>query len=160
MNIAIERLKDNPQYLNNVVEWVFSEWGKNNYNYWYSWIKNSMTDSFLPQTYIILVDGNLAGTYSIWLCDLQSRQDLSPWFGGMYVDIGYRGRKYNGRKLGEYMQQDAINRAKEAGIESLYLFTQKNVDYYIKNGWNYIGDAIDEADEIVLLCEYNVKKLL
>lgn len=156
MNIIIENLCDYPEHIETVVNWLYSEWGNNNYSFWDSWVRSSIRKDRVPMTFVLLVNNTVAGTYSLWNCDIQSRQDLSPWFGGLYVDRAFRGKEFNGQKLGVMMQRHAIAKAAELGIEKLYLFTEKSPKYYIENGWVYVGTAYDEKDNIVNLCEYCV----
>lgn len=157
MEIRIEKLYDNQKYIKTVVNWLYSEWGDGNYNFWDSWIRSSIAPEGIPQTYVAFVDGMIAGTYSLWRCDLQSRQDLFPWFGGLFVDQNFRGKTYNGAKLGEIMLNDSYDRLKNLGYTQVYLFTEKSADYYIRNGWNVICDAPDEKDRPVRLCVREIK---
>lgn len=155
MKIRIENLRDYPQYINTVVGWIYSEWGNNNRRYWDSWIRSSLSEKEIPKTYIVFVDNNIVGTYSLWRCDLQSRQDLYPWFGGLYVSPEYRGKEIEGIKLGVRMQSHALKQVKELGYDKVYLFTEKNPKYYVANGWKVLSLIPDENDEDVTLCEYS-----
>ena len=154
--VKIENLANYSQYVSQVVDWLYEEWGDNNYKYWDSWVRNSIYNEDIPQTFIVLVNNELAGTYSLWRCDLQSRQDLFPWFGGLYVNPKFRGNIFNGEKLGVIMQRDAINRARSLGYKTIYLFTEKNPKYYNNNGWTSIGTTVDEKDNQVSLCKYDL----
>ncbi len=157
MDIRIEKLCDNKQYIKTVVDWLYSEWGDENYNFWDSWIRSSMAPEGIPQTYIVFVEGVIAGTYSLWRCDLQSRQDLFPWFGGLFVDTKFRGKKYDGGKLGEIMLNHSYYELKKLGYAQVYLFTEKSVDYYVRVGWEYVCDAPDEKDRPVRLCVRKIR---
>lgn len=154
MKICMENLRDYPQFINTVVEWIYSEWGNNNRRYWDSWVKSSLAENEIPQTYIAFVDERIAGTYSLWRCDLQSRQDLCPWFGGLYVSPEFRGKEIEGMKLGVRMQFHALQQVKKLGYNKVYLFTEKNPRYYVANGWKVLSLIPDENDEDVTLCEY------
>lgn len=155
MKICIENLRDYPQFIDTVVGWIYSEWGNNNRRYWDSWIRSSLSEKGVPQTYIVFVDDRIAGTYSLWRCDLQSRQDLYPWFGGLYVSPEYRGKEIEGIKLGERMQSHALQQVKNLGYSRVYLFTEKNPKYYVANGWKVLSLIPNENDEDVTLCEYS-----
>lgn len=155
--ITVENLYDYPEYINTVVNWLYSEWGNNNYRFWDSWVRSSIHKDNIPMTFILFVDNTIAGTYSLWNCDIQSRQDLSPWFGGLFVDLTFRGKEFNGKKLGKIMLTHAMNKVQELGIDTLYLFTEKNPKYYLESGWKYIGNTFDEKDQCVSLCQYRVK---
>lgn len=156
MEIKIENLNKYNEYIGTVVNWIFSEWGNDNYKYWDSWIRSSLLDGDIPKTYIIFIDGKLAGTYSLWRCDLQSRQDLFPWFGGLYVHPNFRGKQYGGKKIGKRLLEHAYNELKELGYKKAYLFTEKSPKYYVENGWRVIGCVPDEKDDIVTLCELDI----
>lgn len=158
MKIEIDNLIKHPQYISQVTKWLYSEWGNNNFNYWKSWVSHSLSTNDIPQTYIIFVEGNIAGTYSLWRCDLQSRQDLFPWFGGLYVDKTFRGKSFEGQKLGVILQQDAIKRVKKFGYSKLYLFTEKKPYYYVSNGWKIYDYAFDENDNQVIICKYEISE--
>ena len=50
-----------------------------------------MKSEGVPSTYVVLKDEQYVGTFSFWNCDLQSRQDLSLWLGGIVVVPFFRG---------------------------------------------------------------------
>lgn len=158
MEIKIENLKYYPQYIDVVVNWLFSEWGNENFNFWDSWVRTSLNCKDIPQTYIAFVNNEIVGTYSLWRCDLQSRQDLFPWFGGLYISKKHRGREYDGVKLGVIMQKHAKRVINNLGYSEMYLFTEKNPKYYISNGWKFFGIAPDEEDKKVSLCRYCIEE--
>lgn len=158
MEIKIEALIKHPQYVTKIAKWLYSEWGNSNFNYWKSWVSSSLSINDVPQTYIVFIDGVIAGTYSLWRCDLQSRQDLFPWFGGLYVDKSFRGKYFGGQKIGAILQQDAIIRLKHLGYNQVYLFTEKDPQYYISNGWKVYDYAYDEKDNQVIVCKYEINK--
>ena len=152
-NIIIEELRKHPKYISIVVDWLYKEWGNNNRNYWDSWVRHSTKENDIPKTYILFLNNHIVGTYSIWRCDLQSRQDLFPWFGGMYVDSTYRGKYYNGEKLGEILQRHAELELKKLNYNEVFLFTSHSPEYYIRNGWKYLCKAPDENDQLVNICQ-------
>lgn len=156
-NITIEELRKNPQYVPVISEWLYGEWGNHNRNYWTSWVQHSTEKNDIPKTYILFINDHLVGTYSLWRCDLQSRQDLFPWFGGLYVDVAYRGQLYNGKKLGEILQCHAVSELKKLHYQIVYLFTSRSPEYYIHNGWRYLCQAPDENDQLVNICHRIIK---
>lgn len=151
-NIRIDELRKYPQYIAVVTEWLYKEWGNHNKRYWESWVQYSQQASDIPKTYILFLNDSVVGTYSLWRCDLQSRQDLFPWFGGLYVDIKYRGQFYNGKKLGEILQRHAVSELEKLHYQEVYLFTSHATDYYNRNGWDNLCQAPDENDQMVNIC--------
>lgn len=156
--IEILELRNQMEYCEVVVDWLYSQWGKNNHLFWTNWVKSSLSKDDIPKTYLLTVNGEPAGTYSLWRCDLQSCQNLFPWFGGLFVSEKYRGKFYNGKKLGEIMQEHAIHELKKMKYCEAYLFTEKTPDYYIRNGWEYLGEVPDENDILVKLCRISLRE--
>lgn len=136
-----------PQYYDDVFNSIYTEWGKNNPNYWKSWIKSSMNPNGIPSTYVVVDNEQYLGTFSFWNCDLQSRQDLSPWLGGIVVDLSYRGKG-----IGLFIQEQAKQILLKNGIKKAYLFTEL-VGFYEKTGWSFVEEIFDEDDNIVRLYE-------
>ena len=144
--LRIEHLVDNMEHFDKVVDWIWGEWGKpNNYEYWKMWISSSTNKVDVPQTYVAFLDNKLVGTFSIWRCDLQSRQDLFPWFAGLYID-----KEYRNRGIGKQLQFYGIKKAYELGYKTLFMFTELS-NYYEKTGWEYIGNAFDEEGKVIRL---------
>ena len=154
--VEIFELRERMEYCDKIVDWLYSEWGNNNRLFWENWVKSSLSVSDIPKTYAITVNDELAGTYSLWRCDLQSCQDLFPWFGGLFVSNEYRGGIYNGRKLGEYMLEHAVKELKTMKYHTAYLFTEKSPEYYIRNGWSFLHMAPDENDNLVSICKISL----
>ena len=151
-NIEIFELRNRMEHFETVVNWLYSEWGSNNRMFWIYWIKSSNCSTDVPKTYLLTINGEAAGTYSLWRCDLQSCQNLFPWFGGLFVSEKFRGKYFNGKKLGETMQLHAVEELKSMNYRTAYLFTEKDPAYYIRNGWEYLHDVPDEKDKLVKLC--------
>ena len=152
MKIEISNLQNFPQHIDTVVNWLYSEWGNNNYAFWRSWVINSLNAknaNDIPQTYIMFANSEVVGTYSLWRCDLQSRQDLFPWFGGLYVKTSWRGRN-----LSFLLFDHAKNVLVSMGYKVAYCFTEKEPKLYQSWGWQVIGQAPNENDMLVTLCKY------
>lgn len=144
--MLIKNLPNNEAEISIVARWLWQEWGQpSNFNYWYSWVASSMFTDKIPQTFVYLDSSVIIGTVSLWRCDLQSRQDISPWLGGLYVHPSYRNRGV-GRDLEEY----ACKIAHILGYEDLYMFTELD-KYFEKLNWVYLCDIPDETGNMVKL---------
>lgn len=148
----VYNLADKPEYFDTVVDLLFNEWGthegKGNRVYWESWIRSSLSKTDVPQTYVAIENEVLLATFSLWRCDLQSRQDLFPWFGGLYVNPQYR---HTG--IGKMMQSQALSILKQLGYKEVYLFSELS-GYYESTGWVYQGLIPNEQGEMVRLYKY------
>ena len=152
--MEIVNLATKMSYFNDVVDWLYDEWGthgeKNNRVYWESWVKSSLSTQDVPQTYVAIESGELVATFSLWRCDLQSRQDLFPWFGGLYIDKRHRNKGY-----GKAMQMKALEILRELGYDQVYLFADFS-GYYESTGWTFLGMVPDEKGNMVRLYSHTV----
>ena len=152
--LEVFNLADKPEYIQSVVDVFFQEWGSrnniNNHHFWESWVRYSLSKEDIPQTLIGLKDNTLIATAGLWRCDLQSRQDLFPWFGGLWIKPEYRLLGFGTR-----MQMEALKRLQIMGYRTVYLFTDLN-DYYEKTGWVLFGYAPDEHGSIVKLYKHDI----
>ncbi|MBQ9679954.1 MAG: GNAT family N-acetyltransferase [Ruminococcus sp.] len=146
----------NQNYIDTVVDWLFDEWGKKehhyNKNFWDSWVKSSLSLQDVPQTYIAVENSSIIGTFSIWRCDVQSRQDLFPWLGGIVVRKDCRNKG-----VGKHMINEAIRIVRQLGYKELYLSTPL-VKYYDSLGWKFIKNIPDENGKLLRLYHYDLYK--
>ena len=151
--MTIERLTPKSSLLQTISGWMWSEWGQpNNRKYWEYWIGRSVNDRDIPQTFAALEGDEIVGTVSLWRCDLQSCQDISPWLGGLFVLPVHRGRGYAKR-----LTMHACEQAKELGYAKLYLFTELD-GFFEKFGWEYLENVPNEYDKMVKLYEKRLRQ--
>lgn len=134
----IEHLADHKEYLDDVIEWLWKEFGNEvNYAFWESLVKNSLQKDQLPLTFIALLDNQPVGTVGLWRSDLLSRQDLFPWLSALYVKEEYRNRT-----IGQELQRFLTNYCRKKGYQELFLYTDI-CNYYEKTGWQYLEDGFE-----------------
>ncbi len=141
--MKIVALNNYMSHFETVVAWLWSEWGnEHNYLFWKYFVANSLSENAIPQIYIALDDfENIMGTAGLWRCDLLSRQDVYPWFAGLYVHPEYR-KSGVGKALQYYCEKKALS----LGYYKLFLFTELN-NYYEQNGWNFMESTINESGQ-------------
>lgn len=131
-------LNQQPQHIPAIAAWHFAEWAHLNPGRTEAWLAGHMrcylTDAFVPSMFIA-VDGSgrVYGTSSIIAHDLASRPDLTPWLANVYIDAAQRGKG-----LGRQLVLHAMQQAKQAGINTLYLFTPDQQPFYERLGWHYL----------------------
>lgn len=136
--LIIEHLADHKEYVDNVIDWLWKEFGNgDNYAFWESIVKHSLIKNQLPLTFIALMDNELVGTVGLWRSDLVSRQDLYPWLSALFVKEQYRNKN-----IGQELQRFLIDYCRKKGYKKLFLYTDI-CNYYEKTGWQYIGDGIE-----------------
>lgn len=154
--MKIEYLCKFPQYIELVSEWIYSEFviksgSSMTLTQVKHYFKNTNSDK-LPITLIAIIDEKCVGTISIFKNDLKTRQDLSPWLASLYVSSLYRGKGI-GKKL--ILEVQAM--VKELGYDAVYLRTEETSEYYIKNGWKYIIETVDEKGKKTDIFMLNVQ---
>jgi len=143
MNLIVKKLIEKREYFEEVLNLIYDEWGHKNYEFWRSWIQSSMSKERIPITFVVLKENELIGTFSFWHCDLQSRQDLYPWLGGIVVK-----KEYRGQGIGLFIQNQANKYLKELGFNEAYLFTELN-GFYEKTGWTFFCNGYDEFNNYI-----------
>jgi predicted N-acetyltransferase YhbS len=89
----------------------------------------------ISSTYILLIDGVVAGSVSLLSHDDigDVRPDLSPWLASLYVEPGRRRLGY-----GSALVKHCIEQAGHCGCSTLYLYTDTHAKYYERFGWRPI----------------------
>lgn len=149
--MEIYALKQKPIYLDQVAEWLYLEWGIKTAGSSILAVKEKLKTfkniDTIPINYVALKEENLVGTFNLMLSDPPKRRDLSPWFGSLYVEPNYRKQG-----VGTFLLKSAVSRAKELGIQKLYLCTPTQQKMYAKSGWQPI-DKVEFRGEIVTIME-------
>ncbi|MBN9289040.1 MAG: hypothetical protein BGO43_01695 [Gammaproteobacteria bacterium 39-13] len=139
MKIDIAYLKDYPQHLSLIAQWIFNEWGHYNPGSSLDRAKSKLSEHLnkdsLPITFIALENNQPVGTCSLRIND-GIRPDLAPWLGSLYIEPNARGRG-----LGEKLIDSVISKARSMKYPKLYLLTFDATlpNWYRKLGWYGIG---------------------
>jgi GNAT superfamily N-acetyltransferase len=151
--IHIFDVREKPEFLENTVAYFWKQWGSDsNFNFYRDCIERSCeTQSDVPRFYIAIEDNKIIGSYAILRSDLNSRQDLFPWFACLYVESEYRGKN-----IGTQIQNHAINQVRLKGYQKLYLCTDLT-NYYEKTNWRYIGKGYSISNDETRIYEYQIK---
>jgi N-acetylglutamate synthase-like GNAT family acetyltransferase len=148
-DIKIDNIKNYKCFENIVAQWLHKEWGYNgNINYWNDWVKNSQDENSLFQTFVIVDDNKLVGTYGIMPIDLQSRQDLFPWVGNLYID-----NKNSSKSLLYflYLNKHLTLLAEKLNISKIYVYTPHKPIVFLKYGFTFIDKTVDIMGEKISL---------
>src|SRR5262245_6925749 len=69
--------------------------------------------------------------------DLEGREDLSPWLGGVFV-----GPDFRRRGIGATLCTTVEDAARSRGIQTLYLFTLDKQAWYSRLGWTLLAPCV------------------
>jgi GNAT superfamily N-acetyltransferase len=138
--MLITYLADYPQYLSTVAGWVFEEWGwempKSTLESIQAEFSLHLNRDCIPLTMLALRERQPVGTASIFLHDMDTRMDLSPWLAAVYVLPQFRGQG-----IGSQLVRTIEGVATRLQLERLYLFTPDRADFYARLGWSVLETA-------------------
>ncbi len=98
------------------------------------------------ECFVLLEDGEPAGTASLATEDLEARPDLTPWLAGVFVRPQSRGRGY-ARALVRAVE----GHARGHGISTLWLYTGGAAPLYAGLGWRAMGQERDRWGPVTLM---------
>lgn len=138
--VKIKKITEiNENNLNKITEWMYEWWGKDEmrtFEQIKEFVKYSLQESKLPQTYGAFIDDEIVGMYQFSYKCLFVRPDIYPWLANVYVDEKYRNTGIC-RKLLESVKENARN---NIDTKELWLYTG-HIGLYEKFGWKYISDV-------------------
>lgn len=150
--IQVINIRNRTEFLEDAINYFWSQWGsESNFSFYKDCITQSCTtESEIPRFYLAVEDNKIIGSYALLRNDLNSRQDLCPWFACLYVSPEARGRK-----IGDLLQTHAISESRKKGYKELYLCTDMT-NYYERTNWNYIGKGYSINDDEIRIYGYQI----
>ena len=91
----------------------------------------------LPIAWVAHANGQLLGTAALRVHDLEGREDLTPWLGGVFV-----GTQFRRQGIGAVLCATVEHEARSRGIQTLYLFTLDKQAWYSHLGWTPLGPCV------------------
>jgi len=139
--MQISYLADQPQLATQLIPGLLDHWR-------YIFPEHTSTDraakfrahqnyDTLPIAWIAHEKDVALGTAALRVHDLEGREDLSPWLGGVFVQPQYRGRGIATALCGMVEAKAAA-----MGITRLYLFTHGQESLYERMGWERLEPVV------------------
>lgn len=97
------------------------------------------------ETFVLFDGGQPVGTAGLMRTDLETRPDLTPWLGGLFVEPAFCGR---GHATALVWQVEAF--ALAASVPVLWLYTSTAEPLYRRLGWQRVG-LEQENGQVVLM---------
>ncbi|MCI9434487.1 MAG: GNAT family N-acetyltransferase [Bacilli bacterium] len=143
--------------LNTITTWMYNWWGKDegySFDGIKCFMKHSMQENKLPQTYGLFLDNKIIGMYQFTLEDLDVRTDIYPWLANVYIDENYRKQGY-GKILLESVMRNVKN---IRNFKEIYLFT-KHINLFEKFGFEFVEliDTYSDFDRIQRLYKLRIR---
>lgn len=155
MNIEFHFLGDQKQYLPQLAQWYFDEWGELTQAASVDVVETRLYEYLnadkIPLIIVASVAGELAGAVQLKFREMTIYPDKEHWIGGVYV-----GKKFRSKKVATILIDRALALAQEMGVKALYLQTIRlDGGLYRKLGWKVFDKVIYRGIEVLVM----VKKL-
>jgi len=132
--MVIDYLSQHPEFVAPLAPEIAAHWGKilpeETVTSRTAKLEAHLNRDVLPIAWVAHADGVVLGTAALRRYDLEGREDLSPWLGGVFVREAFRGRG-----IAAALCEEAEAKAWSLGIEKLYLFTIDHQALYTRLGW-------------------------
>jgi GNAT superfamily N-acetyltransferase len=147
-------LADHLEHLHTLAAWFLDEWGffvpGATLRTFADRLAQHLNRDQLPIAFIALEGRTPLGTASLRQYDMDTRRNLSPWLGGVYVVAPFRERG-----VGSELVRLAEAKAADLGFRVLHLFTFDKEAFYARRGWRvlerttYRGHAVTVMDKVI-----------
>ena len=137
MSMRIEYLKHHTDSIPLIAGWFHREWGRYYPELTIDDIEERLRARInidkIPLALVAIENGEVIGTVSLKISDMDTRKQYTPWLASMYVREDKRKRG-----VGKNMVAAIEKKAIELGVEILYLYTPDAESFYAKLGWQRI----------------------
>jgi predicted N-acetyltransferase YhbS len=139
--VRIGYLVDYPECIPQLAQWLFEEWGsilgETTADARIKKLHAHLNRDELPIAWVAHANGQVLGTAALRVHDLEGREDLTPWLGGVFV-----GSQFRRRGIGAALCATVEDAARSRGIQTLYLFTLDKQAWYSRLGWTVLGPCV------------------
>ncbi|MEJ2638053.1 MAG: GNAT family N-acetyltransferase [Desulfosarcinaceae bacterium] len=100
----------------------------------------------IPLSIVAFLDAKLVGTVSLKVREMTTHTLLPYWVGAVYVVEQFRNRG-----IGTELITRATDKARDLGVETLYLHTPDKAGLYSRLGWEEIERIVYYDHEVVIM---------
>ena len=144
-------LKLQPQAIPQIAQWHFDEWHKlfpeRTVADFAAELAESLHSDDIPQTWLLIDElEQVCGTGSLLLRDMKTNHHLSPWLANIFLRPESRGQG-----LGRVLVLQLMQQARLRGVPVLYLFTEDQLAFYEKLGWQLHHHELYEGEWVSVM---------
>ena len=151
--VQISCLIEHPEFIPQLAQWLFEEWGsilgERTPEARIKKLQAHMNRDKLPIAWVAHANDQLLGTAALRVHDLEGREDLTPWLGGVFVGSHFR-RQGIGAALCAAVEEEARSRR----IQTLYLFTLDKQEWYSRLGWSLFAPCVWHQRPGEIMCKH------
>src|SRR5437763_15458318 len=119
--VQINYLIEHPEYISQLAQWLFEQWGsilgEETPETRIKKLKTHMNRDKLPIAWVAHANGQVLGTAALRVHDLEGREDLTPWLGGVFV-----GSHFRRQGIGSALCTTVEDKPRSPAMRPLYLF--------------------------------------
>ena len=138
--MEIWRIRDHRELADRAAHWFHAKWGIPLEAYADSMRACLAGEASVPQWYVAMEDGEIAGGLGVIENDFHDRRDLTPNVCAVYVEPAYRRRGIAGALL-RFVCDDM----RRLGTDTLYLATD-HTSFYERYGWTFLCMAQGDGE--------------
>lgn len=146
----IEYLCDRPEFIEELAELNFKEWGEfrpgDTLEARTERMRKASGKGAIPSVVVAIEDGRLLGGALLIDSDMKARPALTPWLAGVYVKAEERGRGVASQLVNRIVEE-----AKTLGVQTLYLYTDAAQSLYARLGWEVVEDLVYEDLPVTIM---------
>jgi predicted N-acetyltransferase YhbS len=147
--MEIVPLADHPEHIPRLARWHLAEWGRYGSGRTQASTEERLhrhvASGGIPLTMVAVEDGEPVGSAALVWNDMKTRPEIRPWLADVVVAPAWRRRG-----IGSKLVRRLVERARELGVETLYLYTPDQDQLYERLGWETV-ERLDYRDEEVVL---------
>jgi N-acetylglutamate synthase-like GNAT family acetyltransferase len=132
--MTIEYLADHLDALPPLAQWQHDEWGHlrpgDTLEKREARLQRYCNRDRIPLSVVALDDGEVLGSASLILHDMETRMELTPWLAAVFV-----GEPYRQRGIGAELVRRIMTEAGKLDVRLLYLYTVHSEKFYAALGW-------------------------
>ena len=147
-NLVIDPLCDHRDLIEHTVDWHLPEFdaGGERDRWLDARTEEASQRSGVPCAWVAFFDGEPVGSVSLIACNMETRQDLTPWLAALYVLPERRGRG-----VGAALTRRCEVEAEMARFDRMFLYTSRARDYYRRLGWIRIAEDFYEGQRVTVM---------
>jgi N-acetylglutamate synthase-like GNAT family acetyltransferase len=139
--VRISYLIEHPEYIPQLAQWLFEQWGstlgEKTAENRIKKLQEHMNRDKLPIAWVAHASRQLLGSAALRVDELEGREDLTPWLGGVFV-----GSHFRRRGIGAALCATVEDEARSRGIQTLYLFTLDKQAWFSRLGWTVLAPCV------------------
>ncbi|MBC8996078.1 GNAT family N-acetyltransferase [Pseudomonas sp. N40(2020)] len=146
----IEYLCDRPEFIEELSELNFKEWGEfrpgDTLEARTERMRKACGKGAIPSVVVAIEDDRLLGGALLIDSDMKTRPELTPWLAGVYVKAEERGRGAASQLVNRIVEE-----AKALGVPQLYLYTDAAKSLYARLGWEVVEELVYEDLPVTIM---------